>query len=178
MMETVADRLGVTPVDIVVVVVSAVVVYAVVIVATRAVGLRSFSKLSAFDFAMTVAVGSVLAAVTTGNVALLQGLLAIVMLFVLQYTIAFLRRRTGFSALVDNRPLLLMHGPAILHEHLARARITEDDLRAKLREANVLSVDEIQAVVLETTGDVSVLVGDHLDPDLLEGVIGRERLTG
>jgi hypothetical protein len=35
----------------------------------------------------------------------------------------------------------------------------------------VLSFDEVRAVVLETTGDVSVLHGDHLDDALLNDVI-------
>jgi uncharacterized membrane protein YcaP (DUF421 family) len=56
--------------------------------------------------------------------------------------------------------------------------MTRSELRAKLREANVLEWSQIRAVVLETTGDVSVLHGDEggtpLDPSLLEGVDGVE----
>ncbi len=41
-----------------------------------------------------------------------------------------------------------------------------------------LNFDQVVAVVLETTGDISVLHGDDpLDPDLLHGVIGVERLS-
>ena len=49
--------------------------------------------------------------------------------------------------------------------------MTEDDVRAKLREANVAGYDEVRAVVLETTGSVSVLDGAReIDHDLLRGV--------
>jgi uncharacterized membrane protein YcaP (DUF421 family) len=68
-----------------------------------------------------------------------------------------------------------------LHENLRRANVTEDDLRAKLREANVLTWDQVRAVVLETTGGISVLHTDdpdtRLEPELLENVRGAERLT-
>ena len=37
--------------------------------------------------------------------------------------------------------------------------MTRADLLAKLREANVLSFHQVHAVVMETTGDVSVLHG-------------------
>ena len=41
--------------------ISAVAVYAAILVYTRIAGLRSFAKMSSFDFAMTVAVGSMVA---------------------------------------------------------------------------------------------------------------------
>ena len=103
------------------------------------------------------------------------------MLFGLQYLVALLRERSDFmSKLVDNQPLLLMHEGKLLTENLKKARVTEDDLRAKLREANVLSVRRVHAVVFEATGDVSVLHGDpdtQLDPVIVQDVIGGERFT-
>lgn len=61
---------------------------------------------------------------------------------------------------------------------LRQARVSVDDVRAKLREANVLRYDEVRAVVLETTGDISVLHGDaELELDLIDGVRGAEHLA-
>ena len=45
----------------------------------------------------------------------------------------------------------------IYYDNLKKARVTESDLRGKLREANVIQLSEVRAVVFETTGDVSVL---------------------
>jgi uncharacterized membrane protein YcaP (DUF421 family) len=155
--------------------------YAGLILATRLGGLRSFSKVSGFDFAITVAIGSVIAGtVLTKDPKLLQALFALAVLYVLQLSLAALRQRVGFvEAAVDNQPLLLMAGPTILHDNLRRAKVTESDLKAKLREANVLNYDEVHAVVFESTGDVSVLHGEpgsDFDPDLLQGVRDAERL--
>ncbi len=81
--------------------------------------------------------------------------------------------------MIDNRPLLLMVGREMLDDNLRQARVTADDLRSKLREANVLNYDQLRAVVLEQTGDVSVLHGDaDLDPDLLSNVRDDERAFG
>ncbi len=161
------------------VIVTAVGMYAALILLTRLFGLRSFSKMSGFDFAITVSIGSVLAGtVLTPNPPLLQALVALATLYVLQIGLAALRARSSSVAdVVDNQPVLLMAGSEILHENLRRVNVTEVDLRAKLREANVLSYDAVRAVVFETTGDVSVLHGDGtFDPDLLTGVDGVDRL--
>lgn len=151
--------------------IGALAIYLVVIVATRLAGLRSFSKMSSFDFAMTVAIGSLIATAASGQVPMVTAATGIAVLYAAQAGVAVLRRHGLLGGLVDNAPLLLMEDGAILDDNLASARLTHADLRAKLREANVTDTTRIHAVVFETTGDVSVLYGDgHFDPDLLRGV--------
>ena len=137
----------------------------VILILTRINGLRSFSKMSGHDFVITVAMGSVLASVAIGIV-------AIVSLFVVQAIIG--RLRTHFKIMreaVDNTPLLVMEDGAFLDHNLTMAKLTRADLLGKLREANVLRLDEVRAVVFEPTGDISVLHGDRtVQDDLLEGV--------
>ena len=162
--------------------VSAVLIYGIVILYTRLFGLRSFSKMSSFDFAMTVAVGTMLAsAIVNKSPSVVQSGVALLSLYLLQLLVAILRQKLGwFSSVVDNQPLLIMDGSTILRENLKKAQLTESDLRAKLREANVLNYDQVKAVVFETTGDVSVLHTSQdtkLDSDILQGVQGVSRLT-
>ena len=179
MIETIGTRLGASLDDAVVVIVSVLTIYAVVILATRLVGLRSFSKMSAFDFAMTVAVGSMIASVGLGQTGVVEGIVAVATIYGAQFTVSLLRRTHRLLGLVDNRPLLLMHGEQVIDEHLDAARITRDDLHSRLRSANVLDPAQVRAVVLETTGDISVLTGGgRLDPSLLANVRGHEYLDG
>jgi len=134
-------------------------IFLTLVILTRVVGLRSFSKMSSFDFAMTIAVGSILASVLLSkSTAVADGMVALAAIFALQYVVALLRKKTTWAAdLIDNQPKLLMLGEEILYENLKSTRVTEDDLIAKLREANVLNFSQVRAVVLETTGDISVL---------------------
>ncbi|MFP7569612.1 DUF421 domain-containing protein [Marivita sp. S2033] len=144
-----------------------------VILLVRIVGLRSFSKMTNFDFVMTVAMGSLLAgAAQTGTwLDLLQTLVAMASLFAVQYGVAQMRQRFDtFDTLVQNTPVFLMKNGVILHDMLRQTRVSEDDLIAKLREANALDLNKVHAVVLETTGDVSVLHGDQVDEVLLDGI--------
>ena len=167
--------------SVLMVIVSAVGMYAALVLLTRLFGLRSFSKMSGFDFAVTVSIGSVLAGtVLTPSPPLLQALVALATLYALQIGLAAIRARSSaVSNAVDNQPVLLMAGRDIFHENLRRVNVTEDDLRAKLREANVLSLDSVHAVVFEATGDVSVLHGDtdDFDPWLLDGVDDADRIS-
>ncbi len=151
--------------------VAAIAIYLAVIVATRVSGLRSFSKMSAFDFAMTVAIGSLIATAASGQAPLATVIVGVAVLFAGQFLVAVLRSHRWLRGALDNSPLLLMDGERILHDNLALARVTLDDLHGKLREAGVLRYEQVRAVVFETTGDLSVLHGEgSLDERLLSGV--------
>lgn len=148
-----------------------------VVALVRVNGLRSFSKMTAFDFVMTVAMGSLLAGAgqATDWTGFLQIVTAMAALFAVQHGAARLRSASAaLEALIQNEPVILMRDGEIIESALTRTRVGRDDLVAKLREANVLDFSDVRAVVLETTGDISVLHGDHLaDETLLSGVRNR-----
>ncbi len=152
----------------------AVVMVAVLVLLTRLAGLRSFSKMSGFDFAITVAMGSVLASVVvSGSTGIWPGISALLALFAVQWAIARVRVASGsMREALDNAPLLIMDGERMLEDNMQAAQVSRSDLLAKLREANVTRLDQVQAVVFEQTGDVSVLhrQDGELDEVLLEGV--------
>ena len=156
------------------IVLSAVGFFATAILVTRINGLRTFSKMSSFDFVVTVAGGSIIATtVVSESPSLAQGAVGYAALFACQRIVSELRWRTKFERATDNAPRLLMIGERMIEEEMKRARVTRQDILAKLREANVLHFGQVKAVVFEATGDISVLHGDEheeLDPVMLEGV--------
>ncbi|RDC60629.1 UPF0702 transmembrane protein YkjA [Alteripontixanthobacter maritimus] len=136
-------------------------------------GLRSLSKMTNFDFIMTVAMGSLVAgaAQATKWSTVAQVAAAMAGLFLFQHVVARLRKNSdAFETAIQNEPILLMKNGEICEKALEITRVARSDLIAKLREANVLDFAKVQAVVLETTGDVSVLHGDDLDPVLIQNI--------
>lgn len=157
------------------IVISTIGIFIAIITLTRISGKRSFSKISSFDFASTIAIGSIIAsAILSKTVTLSHAVVGLICIFGLQSLVAWLRRFKSFRNTVDNDPLLLMDGETILHDNLKKAHVTEGDLRAKLREANVLELSQVRAVVFESTGDIAVLHTSDQDQKLkdwlLEGV--------
>lgn len=152
-------------------------IFLAVILLTRIIGLRSFAKFTAYDFAFTIAIGSIISSILTSSTSIVHGTVAIGSLLFLTYIFSALQKKfPSISALLSNQPLLLMKGKTMLEENLKHARIEKSSVLAKLREANVLNFDQVFAVVLESTGDISVLhkASDadtqKLNEQLLEGV--------
>ncbi len=171
MLTILPDHLG----DLVNVLFESAVIVTVVVILTRLNGLRSFSKQSSFDLPITVATGSVIATTIAGQgTPLMVGVLALIGLFAIQAIIALLRLHTNlFEAAVDNRPLLLMERGRVIEANLRQARMTRDDLMAKLRGAGVASLGAVRAVVFETTADISVIQGGpdtEIDDEIMRNV--------
>ena len=172
------SRLGASWGTIGAIFVSTVLVYLAVIVLTRIAGPRSLAKMSSFDFAATVAVGSTVASTALANTPLTNGLLALTLLYALQYAVATLRRKRALGGAVDNSPLVLMVDGQVLEGNLRDARVSREELWSQLRRNGVRRLGTVRAVVLETTGDMSVLTeGEGVwDDALLEGVRDGELL--
>lgn len=150
-------------------------IFSIIILITRISGLRTFAKMSSFDFASTIAIGSIIAAtILNPDQSILKGAIALAGIVLFQTSFTYMVRKIpAFEKLVTNKPLLIMKDGKILQDNLHRSNMSEEDLIAKLREANVLNFNQVLAVILETTGDVSVLhtnSNEDLMDDLLRGV--------
>lgn len=143
-----------------------------ILLLVRIVGLRSFSKMTAFDFVITLATASLLAtaATVTSWTAFVQAMVAILALLATQVTLALLRRWNAARRVMENTPVLLMHEGAFIDAALRATRVSRSDVMAKLRAANVHDLAQVRAVVLETTGDISVLHGGPVSAALLDDV--------
>ena len=159
-------------VDIGRVLVIGVLAYASLLLLLRVSGKRTLSKMNAFDFIVTVALGSVLAStLLSKSVALAESVVALSVLIFGQYAITYLSVRSEpFQAFVKGEPTLLYHGGRLLKERMRRERVTEEEVRAAVRSSGHLSLGTVAAVVLETDGSFSVVGSSQEDPSALANV--------
>lgn len=159
------------------VLITVVAIFSLVILITRISGLRTFAKMSNIDFASTIAIGSILATVVMHpDQSILKGAVALAGVVTFQSLFSLVARKSMYiRKLISNEPMLLMYYGEILEENLSKANVSKDELIAKLRESNAFHFNEVFAVVLETTGDMSVMHTSQnkvLSDDLLKGVKG------
>lgn len=158
------------------VLVTIIAIFTIIIVITRISGLRTFAKMSSFDFASTIAVGSILATVVLNpGQSIVKGSVALAGIIFFQSLFSYGKRNWDwFNKLLTNKPMLIMRDGKFLDENLRKTNVGRLDVYAKLREANVKDRNEIFAVVLESTGDISVIhfegEGDKLSEEILNGV--------
>jgi hypothetical protein len=154
--------------------------YVALVLILRVSGKRTLSKLNAFDLIVTVALGSTLATVLLSkDVALAEGVLALALLVSLQFAIAWLSVRSQrFQSLVKAEPALLMRQGCFLGAAMRRERITREEVLAAVREHGGGDLSQIEAVVLETDGSLTVVSLHFSQGVLLGGTTSRRRGPG
>jgi len=149
--------------------------YAGLVAMLRISGSRTLAQMNAFDFIVTVALGSTLATILLSkDVALMEGLVAFSLLIGLQFAITWLSVRVpAVNALVKSEPKLLFHRGNVLPGQMRTARVTAEEIQAAVREHGIGALDEVAAVVLETDGSLSVILSSKaFDLSALGGVRG------
>ena len=139
--------------------------YSLLIVFLRVSGKRTLSKMNAFDFIVTISLGSVLASILLNKtVPLAQGALAMIVLIGLQFGITWSSLHVrSISKLMTGEPTLLLYRGAFQPAGLRACRVTENEIRAAVRAASLASLDQAEAVVLETDGSFSVIPRSKVD---------------
>lgn len=133
--------------------------YAALIALLRLSGKRTLSKWNAFDFVVTIALGSTLATVLLSKeVSYAEGVLALALLVILQLVISALAVRSSLlRRFIKAEPRLLFERGRFLAQAMKSERVSESEIRAAARGAGFGALEEVDAIVLETDGSVSVI---------------------
>lgn len=138
--------------------------YVTLVLILRLSGKRTLSQLNAFDFIVTVALGSTLATILlSADVAWIEGVTAMVLLAVLQFVVAFVSSRwRPFRKLVTSSPRVLLRDGRMDEGALRSARLSPAEVTQAVRAAGSGDVRDVGAVVLETNGKLSVITKENL----------------
>jgi len=137
--------------------------YALLVLVVRLSGKRALSQLNAFDFIVTVALGSILATtLLNADVSLVEGVTALALLLGLQFLVTTLsvwwpRSRDILTA----RPALLLANGTMQLDTLRHHRLTESEVRQAIRMSGTGDLSKIKAVILESNGKLSVIPADQ-----------------
>ena len=134
--------------------------YVTLVVMLRISGKRTLSKLNAFDFVVTVALGSTLATILlSSEVSLAKGLATLLLLIALQFLVSWTSVRwTLFDRLIKAEPtVLLRHGEPIASA-MRRERIANDELLAAVRASGGRALVDAEIVLLESDGSLSAVL--------------------
>ncbi|MBZ6526629.1 DUF421 domain-containing protein [Aerococcaceae bacterium DSM 111021] len=129
------------------------------IIILRISGKRTLSKMNAFDFVITIALGSIFATIILdSSISLMSGLTAIISLVFYQFIITFLSVRfKNFKNITKSKPSLLYYNGQFFDDSLKKERIALDELKQAVRNSGFASIEDITAIVLETDGTLSVI---------------------
>ena len=133
--------------------------YLLLIAILRVSGKRTLAKMNAFDFVVTVALGSTLATVLLSkDVPLLEGVLGFAVLATLQFLLAWVAQRVKpVEDVIKAAPRMLLRDGKVDHQAMLDERVTAEEIKSAVRKGGHGDLAAIAAVYLETDGSFSVI---------------------
>lgn len=155
--------------------------YLILIFMLRVSGKRTLSKMNAFDFVITIALGSCLATVALDkSVPLADGASVFLLLILLQFIITWLSVRIDkVKKIITCTPTLLLYKGEMLKDVMKKERVTIQEMYVIARKNGFTDLKQIDAIVMETTGDLHLIASiNHLDMQTMEDISNYTEITG
>lgn len=140
-------------------------VYLFLLLVVRVLGKREIGNTSAFDLVVALILGEVVDEIIYGDVTILQGVIAIVVVAIWHLVNSWASFKSAFiDRLTGAPPTVVIKNGQIQRKNLARERLNEDELFSELRMMGVDGVKEVKQATLEPNGKISVLKEDWAKP--------------
>lgn len=136
------------------------------VVLARLVGKQQISHLTFYEFAAAITVGGITAQLAGElDVSVWPIFAALVTFIVLTILFGYLSLQSRpLRKLIQGEPVIVVHNGRILEGNMGRIRYNLDDLMGQLRNKNVFNISEVEYAILETNGELSVLLKTQCQP--------------
>lgn len=148
-----------------VIIVRTLIFHFILTICMRVMGKRQIGELQMPEFVTAVMLSEMASLpITDTNVPLTHGIVSVLTLSSLEIIISFiLKKSPAVRKAIDGSPLLLMARGEFVEQNLDKARITLDEVFSELRSNGYRSPDEIEYIILEQTGKISIIPKAQFD---------------
>ncbi|NLY18263.1 MAG: DUF421 domain-containing protein [Clostridiaceae bacterium] len=143
-----------------------IIMYTIVVVAMRLMGKRQIGQLQPFEFAVTIMISELAVfPMTEKEVSLVDGIIPIIVLVACQFLISIVSVKSiKAREIICGRPKILISNGALQENNLRKELYTINDLLEQLRISNVQNVNDVEHAVLETNGQLSLVLKSQKRP--------------
>ena len=144
-------------------IVRGVIVYVFLLILLRCTGKRQVGQMAPFDLVLLLVLSNAVQnSMNGGDNSITGGMILAVTLVAINWGVAWLTyRNKRVEALIEGRPVILVHDGHIDSKALNEVRMTRHELEAALRAQGCAGPEEVRFAVLENNGTVSVIPRNH-----------------
>lgn len=132
--------------------------YFVLFLFIRISGKRTLSKLTAFDFVVTITLGSTLSSMMLGKTPIVEGAAALAVVISLQFVLAYgAKKSSALEKVINSSPVLLYYDGKFIERQMEREVVTQEEIYAAVRKFRIYDMGQVRAVVMEINGELTVV---------------------
>ena len=137
-----------------------IILYLLLIASIRLMGKRQLGEMEPTEFVVTMLVANLAAVpMQESGIPLLAGAVPILVVLAMELLLSVLSYHSiRFRRLVCGKPVILIENGKLIQRNLQKTRVTPDELTEYLRLQGVVDLSQVKYAILETSGNVSVLL--------------------
>ncbi|NLW92805.1 MAG: DUF421 domain-containing protein [Syntrophomonadaceae bacterium] len=148
------------------VIIRTLILYTTVVIVLRIMGKRQIGQLQPYELVVIIMI-SELAAIPMQNtgVPILNGLVPIFVLFAAEVTLSYIALKSEKArGVICGKPSILIANARINEEEMRRLRFNINELLEELRLKDVTDISDVEYAILETGGQLSVILKSQKRP--------------
>ena len=138
----------------------AIVLYLIVLIVMRFMGKREIGQLQPFELAISIMIADLASIpMTEIGIPLFNGIIPILGLLVMHLIISVVNLKSlKAREIMCGKPSILIYRGKINEKELRKERFTINELQERLRGNNVVNLGDVEYAILETSGQVTVIL--------------------
>ncbi|NLZ43498.1 MAG: DUF421 domain-containing protein [Clostridia bacterium] len=152
--------------EIIAVVIRAAIAFFLLLLMTRLMGKTQLSQLNFFDYVVGITIGSTASTLATNTeTPVVAGVTSILVWSGLAMAIDRLTLKNLYaSKIIEGEPSVIIKNGKLMEEAMAKANYDMEELMTQLRNRGVFDLSQVEEAVLETNGQLSVLLKSQYRP--------------
>ncbi|MDI4648888.1 DUF421 domain-containing protein [Cohnella hashimotonis] len=138
----------------------------VLFVMARLLGKKQISQLTFFEYILGITLGELAGFISTDMEAhYSHGLIALAVWFAVPFTLEYLSMKSlRLRHLLEGRGRVVIKEGKVMEDNLKKEHLTTDELMEQLRGKNAFNLADVEFAVMETSGELSVLMKKEKQP--------------
>lgn len=137
-----------------------IIIYTLVLVVTRFMGKREIGQMQPFEFVIAIMIADLSTMpMSEIGIPILYGIIPILALLTMHMLISYLNLKSiKIREIICGKPTILINKGVIDENALIRENFTINELQEKLRSKDINNFSDVEFAILETSGDVNVIL--------------------
>ena len=147
-----------------------IVLYGLVIVALRLMGKRQIGELQPSELVVAIMISDLACVpMSEASVPLLYGIVPIFTMVISEILLSYACLKSQkLRLLLSGRPQILVRNGKLCFKEMTKSRVNTDDLLEELRKNGYYSLNDVDTVILETGGSITVIPSSSAMPPTLK----------
>ncbi len=148
------------------VIIRTIILYLTTVIALRIMGKKQIGQLQPYELVVIILIAELAAIpMQNTNIPLINGIIPIFILIALEVLLSYVSLKSVRArGIICGKPSILIKNSEIMEDELRRQRYNINDLLEQLREKNVSNISEVAYAILETGGQLSVIMKSPYRP--------------